>query len=338
MKTDIEIAAVGDILMWHPQIASARLEGSSHYDFLPMFERVAPYFQEADLVLGNLETTLSGREKQYQQKNPATGYPMFNCPDELAFALKASGFDVLTTANNHSMDRGMAGLRHTIQVLDRIGLSHTGTFASAQDATKPLVMTARGIRVGILAYTYGTNFITVPKEQAFAVSLSNPVKMVRDVKKMKQHADLILVAMHFGQEFHHKPSANQRRLARLLFQAGADVVLGSHPHVLQPMESILLKDDFGQHKMRYVIYSLGNFISTRMRNDPYTQQSCILRIHAFKDQESALIRHVDILPTLVRQISSREAKSYFVLPLSSRVRDGNLNALRHSIVRQVLTS
>ncbi len=336
MATNIEIAAVGDILMWHEQIQSARVAGEPRYDFSLMFEQVAPYFHRADLVIGNLETTLSGRDKQYQRKNKLTGYPMFNCPIELAHALHKAGFDVVTTANNHCMDRGIVGLKHTIMMLNQEGLAHTGTFATKNDALRPLVMNVKGVRVGILAYTYGTNFLPVPKEHAYAVSLIRDAVMVRDVKRLKPLVDIILVAMHFGYEFHRQPSKRQQRLTRMLFQAGADVVLGAHPHVLQPAEAIRIEDDFGENKMRFVIYSLGNFISTRMMHDPLTEQSIILRIHVTKNEKNAHIHDVSVLPTIVKKVTQDSHTCFLVQPLPKSTRDVRLLEVRKHILKHVL--
>lgn len=336
MATKIEIAAVGDILMWQDQIQSAKVIGEMRYDFTSMFEQVSPYFHQADLVIGNLETTLSGREKHYQQRNKRTGYPMFNCPDELAHDLYKVGFDVVTTANNHCMDRGITGLKHTITILNQEGLSHTGTFATKNDAWQPLIRNVKGIRVGILAYTYGTNFLPVPQDYDYAVSLIREAIMVRDVKRLKPLVDIILIAMHFGYEFHRKPSKRQERLARMLFQAGADVVLGAHPHVLQPLETMLMKDDFGEKKMRYVIYSLGNFISTRMMNNPLTEQSIILRIYATKDEKSAYVHHVSALPTFVKRVSQDLRTRFLVQPLPRSTQDVRLLGMRKQILQHVL--
>lgn len=213
-STSIRIAAVGDILMWKRQIASAKSAHSTGYSFDSMFRAVAPYLRSADLTIANLETTLSGREAVYQKRNPQTGWPMFNCPDELAGAIKRAGIDVVTTANNHCMDRGMNGLCRTLDVLDRYGLHHTGTYRSRAESKQFLIADVKGIRVGILSYTYGTNNIPVPRAKKWAVNPLLPPKMHADVRRVKQQADIVVVVLHFGKEFQRYPNEQQKTMVR----------------------------------------------------------------------------------------------------------------------------
>lgn len=314
--TTIRIAAVGDILMWNRQIQSAKVIGKNVYEFNSMFSDVRTYLSSSNLAIGNLETTLSGREDKYQRTNPKTHFPMFNCPDELACTLKWAGFHVLTTANNHCMDRGEAGLTRTIHVLSKHGLYHTGTFSSQAEARKYLVLNVQGIRVGILSYTYGTNAIPVPVDKAWMVNRIRINKIAQDVEHIRSSADIVIVAMHFGKEFYRFPNDTQKQLTDKLFFNGADVVLGAHPHVLQPMQRRMVKDKYGVTKRRVVAYSLGNFISDRMMNNPLTQLAGILGLDINKDSTKyAEVIDAKFIPTWTLRSSVNGHIHFRVVPV-----------------------
>jgi poly-gamma-glutamate capsule biosynthesis protein CapA/YwtB (metallophosphatase superfamily) len=316
--TTIKIAAVGDILMWQKQIASAKLPPKNRYSFTSMFKEVAPYLRNADLTIGNLETTLSGREANYQKRHPRTNYPMFNCPDELAAALKKVGFHVLTTANNHCMDRGSKGLVRTLEILDRHGLKHTGTYRSQAASQQFLIKNVRGIRIGILSYTYGTNFIPVPKNRSWSVNRIREEKIIRDINRLRaKQVDLVVVCLHFGQEFHRNPSLKQKRLVTTLFNHGADLILGAHPHVLQPIVIRLAKGKNQAGKKKVAVYSMGNFISDKMWNNNHTLTGAIVNIHVKKEGGKTQITGVRTIPTWVHRIPTRNGNTtkFRVLPL-----------------------
>jgi hypothetical protein len=322
MTTTIRITAVGDILMWRQQIASAKLVGKSGYSFHGMFQHVVPYLRNADLTIGNLETTLSGRETKYQKRNPRNGYPMFNCPDELAPALKRAGFHVLTTANNHCLDRGPSGLKRTLDVLDKYGLAHTGTFRTANEADTLLIMDVKGVKIGILAYTYGTNGIPAPS--SWMVNRIHEKKMLADLRAMRQKADLVMIALHFGSEFRRYPNDRQRKLVRFLMQNGADVILGCHPHVLQPMaiKRVTLAD--GVTKNKFVIYSLGNFISERMLNSLHSQSGVILKLSVTKKENGhTSVTGVQYIPTYTYKGTSKGKTFFRVLPVKKFLSNPN---------------
>ncbi len=315
MKT-IQIAAVGDILMWHRQIESVKLPGQNRYSFRKMFAPVRGQLASADLTIGNLETTLSGRETHYERTNPATHYPMFNCPDELANALVTAGFDVLTTANNHCMDRSEAGLKRTLQILNRHHIRHTGTFSSRTEAKQLLVMNVQGLKIGLLAYTYGTNMLLVPTGKPWLVNRIRWKQIAADLSRLRRQADLLIVSIHFGREFHHRPSANQKKIVQQLFYHGADIVLGAHPHVLQRMEWRTVEDKYGVTKRRFVAYSLGNFISERMNHNLFTQLGVIVRfdVHQNRSGRVELIR-ARAIPTWTKRDSINGRSQFRVVPV-----------------------
>ena len=245
--TRLSLLFVGDIMQHDSNIAAAYNPITSKYDYSACFEYVSPIIKSADLAIGNLELTLAGK--------PYKGYPQFSAPNELAYELKRIGFDVLVTANNHSVDRGKKGIERTIDVLDTLSMLHTGTFKdSAKRAmTYPLIIEKNGFRLSLLNYTYGTNGIPIPRPSI--VNLIDTVQIKKDIEKAKgQHSDAIIAFFHWGDEYQSLPNKEQKRLTNLCFREGVKLVIGSHPHVLQPMEWKNEKDQF-------VVYSLGNFIS-----------------------------------------------------------------------------
>jgi poly-gamma-glutamate synthesis protein (capsule biosynthesis protein) len=239
----------GDVMQHQSQIDAARRGAGYQYD--TCFHFVKKYIDSADLAVANLEVTLAGE--------PYSGYPQFCSPDELAVTLQKVGFDVLITANNHSCDKGAKGIRRTIQVLDSLGLAHTGTFRSQaeRDSVYPLLWEQKGFRLALLNYTYGTNGLPAPSPHI--VNLIDTVKMAADILAAKALLpDMIIANMHWGEEYKLHPNREQVRLTEFLTRQGVRMVIGSHPHVLQRMECRHAADSITQN---VVVYSLGNLIS-----------------------------------------------------------------------------
>ncbi|NHN31802.1 CapA family protein [Paenibacillus agricola] len=303
---EITIAAVGDILINGAISMSVKNKGTNLYNFDSIFESVAPYLQAADLTIGNLEVPLMGDTPFIKKKNPLTGYPIFNAPEPLASALKRNGFDVIITANNHCLDQGVDGMLKTLQVLDDNDLAHTGTNASLSQSRNHLIKDVKGIKVGILAYTKSTNRIPIPKHMPFAVNLLNLQQIKRDLQEIKHKTDLNIVYLHFGKEYHQKPSLQQKKLVNSLLLHGADIILGSHPHVLQPL--------LRKSPQQLAIYSLGNFVSIRLKNNPYTNNGLILQLTIQKNGSQTLISDIDGLPTWTYRKFQKGKATYRVLP------------------------
>ena len=218
----IQLTTVGDIMMHEPQISSGYDVKTKNYNYEYMYQEVAPYLKEGDLTIGNLELTLAGEAKKY------TGYPQFNAPDAVADALKAAGFDVLTTANNHSLDRRFEGVKRTIDVLDERGLLHTGTYRTQEESKEILIQEVKGTKIAFLAYTYGTNGIKVDKGKEYSVNYINKDKIVKDIKEARlQEAEVICASVHFGVEYMRTPNQAQKDLVDLLVDNGVDIILGS---------------------------------------------------------------------------------------------------------------
>ncbi|GFN32165.1 CapA family protein [Paenibacillus xylaniclasticus] len=312
----ITIAAVGDLLMKGRIIESARRAGSKSYDFDPLFAAVKPYLRSPDLTIGNLETTFSGPpgpSGKYELRKAHTGWPSFNCPDSFAGTLKRLGFDLLTTANNHCVDRGAAGLKRTLQILDQYGLRHTGTSRTLAESRRYTVIPVKGIRVGILSYTTGTN--RNPVAQPYLVNKIRLPRIAADVRALKKRADIIIACLHFGVEYKRTPSAKQRRIVQALFRYGVNAVIGAHPHVLQPITFGKVKDASGIVKHRVAAYSLGNFISTKLYNNEHTVRGLILRMKVTKDSSGKTdITSISRIHTRVKRSRVNGRAVYRVVP------------------------
>ena len=223
-----------------PQVEAAR--SGEGFDYGPVFAALAPRMHSADLAVVNLETTLT-RSKRY------TGYPLFRSPVALADALRDAGVDVAVLANNHCCDGGAEGIRTSIEELDRCEIRHTGVFADSADYRRnhPLLLTRNGVRLALLNYTYGTNGMPVPR--GMIVNRIDTVRMAADAAAARTAgADFIVACLHWGNEYERRANAAQRSLAVFLRRHGVDVVVGSHPHVVQPWEA---------DSAHVVLYSLG---------------------------------------------------------------------------------
>jgi hypothetical protein len=307
---NITIASVGDIMMHEAQIKSGSLD-NGNYDYSLMFKSIKPYIEKADFAIGNLETTLAGNEKKY------TGYPMFNAPEILAKNIKDAGFDMVTTANNHSLDRKFYGVVKTIENLDKEGLLHIGTYKTKEDSEAIFVEDIKGVKVAFLVYTYGTNGMVIPEK--FAVNLIDRSRIFEDIKKAKAlNVDMIITSMHFGNEYQTTQNKTQEDLVNFLFQNGVDAVLGSHPHVLQPVEMKKVKDVYGVEKERFVIYSQGNIVANMP--DRYKNSGVIINLNIKKDKNGTTIDKVEYIPTMVDSYYNANAKktTFEVLPILSQ--------------------
>lgn len=300
--TRLSLLFVGDIMQHDSQIRAAKLE-SGGYDYSECFEFVKPLIEKADVAIGNLELTLAGP--------PYKGYPQFSAPDELASALKESGFDILVTANNHSLDRRKQGLERTIDVLDSLSIPHTGTFRDSLERARlyPLVVEKNGFKFSLLNYTYGTNGIPITKPNV--INLIDTTQIKTDLEKAKaQRTDFIVVFMHWGLEYQDVPSKVQRSLADLCLKNGAQLVIGSHPHVLQQFE-------WDQDSNTVVAYSLGNFVSGQQSR--YRDGGAMLWVEMEKITESDSSSNVvikDVAHDLAWVYRNFETpKKYFILPV-----------------------
>lgn len=263
---------VGDAMQHQAQLDKALEIGKGSYDYSECFSLIAPEIQKADYAVCNLEVPLGGGPDY-------TGYPCFSAPDSYAQALKEAGFDLFLTANNHCLDRRDKAARRTLDALDSLGVDHIGTFKTLEqrDSLAPLIRDINGIKFAFLNYTYGTNGI-LPKE-GMEVALIDKDRIAEEIEKAgQQGAEIIVVAMHWGIEYVLLENNVQRDLADFLVQQGVDMIIGGHPHVVQPMKVV---HNDKEDKDVLIVYSLGNFISNMNTAD--TRGGAILFADVEKD-------------------------------------------------------
>lgn len=278
-RVSAELLFVGDAMQHQGQIDQALIKGDGkNYTYDDCFRLIAPTIIEADYAVCNLEVPLGGG-KNY------SGYPCFSAPDSYAIALKNAGFDLFLTANNHCLDRSDRGLRRTLVALDSIGVDHIGTYndIAQRDSIVPFIKNIKGFKIGFLNYTYGTNGIT-PKSGA-EVALIDKDKIANEIVKTRNAgAELIVVCMHWGVEYVLTENGEQRQLADFLIDQDVDMIIGGHPHVIQPMK-IVINEKTG--KRVPVIYSLGNFISNMNTKD--TRGGALVRCRIERDDDGKAI-------------------------------------------------
>ena len=307
------MAAIGDIMCHNTQYMDAYNQETGAYDFSYVFEDISFYTKTADIAIGSLETTFAGEEKGY------SSYPTFNTPDSLAYELKSIGLDVLSTAGNHALDKGFDGLSRTIDVLDDADIAHLGTYKSQEEQDKVLFKYVKGVKIAFINYTYGTNGITVPSDKEFCVNLIDKDLIKKHIETAKEgNADIIVACMHWGSEYKTTPSTSQTELADFLFQNGVDIVLGNHPHVLEPMEKRTITLEDGTTKDGFIIYSLGNFIADQ--NAKNTRNSVILNLTITKHTDGKVtIDKADYVPIYMYKDTSLKTKKMKLIDINKAI-------------------
>ena len=302
---EITLIFTGDIMQHMPQVEAAWNDELGVYIYDSCFKYISPWLAGADLAISNLETTLAGK--------PYSGYPAFSSPDELVTGMLHAGIDIVGTANNHCCDRGRNGIERTVSVLDSLGMMHMGTYRSAEAYHKenPMIVNTRGFRLAFLNYTYGTNGIPVPENNV--VSLIEKDRMQADMKAAHDSAvDMTIVFIHWGEEYQRAPNTFQKDIAEYLFSNGADIIIGSHPHVIQPMEwrkSDTLK------KEQLVVWSLGNYVSNQRKR--YTDGGSIFTVKLQKHAGQTKIKDAGYRLTWVYNPIEKGKRQYYILPAAN---------------------
>ncbi|PKM76507.1 MAG: capsular biosynthesis protein [Firmicutes bacterium HGW-Firmicutes-15] len=303
----ITLTATGDILMHNTVIASGKQGDSYNYDHL--FAPIKKLIEEGDYSSVNLESAIAGPASGY------TGYPVFNSPDSIANALKNNGFDLAVTASNHTLDRGYSGALRTLDVLRQAGLDTTGTFKTPEEKRNFLVKDIRGVKVGYLAYSYDTNGIPLPQDKPYFYNLLDRDKIISDISALRPEVDLLVLVLHWGVEYSPYPTEQQRKLAKEFFEKGADVILGSHPHVIQPMETMQING-----KDKFVIYSMGNSMGNQ--NGVERNSGVILKLQFTKDlnQGETNLSGVSYTPIFMHPYYINGRQMFRVVPIQATIK------------------
>lgn len=305
---EISLLAVGDIMFHSPQVKAAYL-GEGQYDFTPTFKYVKEYIESADIALVNYET-VTVNNKAY------SGYPRFNSPKETILTLAETGFDIISTANNHSLDQGKAGILSTLDAIDEYGLKSIGTYRTPEEPV--LIEDVKGIKIGLLSYTYGLNgldSLLTKEELTYMINLINEEKMKSDIEKTKElGADLIVLFLHWGNEYHNSPSNYQIELGEKIMEWGGNIILGSHPHVIQKSEIMEKPEE------NFIIYSMGNFLSNQSKEtmgNSFTEDGVMVKLNIEKNFTTgeSIIKEVVYIPTWVYKYKSEGKFHYEILPV-----------------------
>lgn len=324
---NITISAIGDIMAHDDQLKAQFDKNTNTYSFNNNFKYVKPYISNSDLAIGNLETTLAGPKAKY------SSFPKFNSPDELADAIKDSGVDIVSTINNHTYDRGSDGVYRTLDVLNSKDIEHVGTQKNDEDENF-LIKDVDGVKLGITAYSYGQVYGSTTALNGLNIDYNdlnnlnifnssyvdiafNEIKDTLDVMNNKE-SDLQVVILHWGDEYTRQPNEFQKELAKKLCDYGVDIIIGSHPHMVQPIE--MIKSDENDNET-LVIYSLGNFLSNQRNeilNKKYTEDGVIANIGINKNLNTGetKISNVEYIPTWVNKYNNKNGKlTYEIIPL-----------------------
>ncbi|MEG9297664.1 CapA family protein [Mangrovibacillus sp. Mu-81] len=324
MKSTATIAAIGDILL-HDRVYEDAQAGSN-YDFSPMFAQVEDMLANPDFLIANQESTPGGSEIGL------SSYPLFNSPKEIVKSLQEVGVDAVTTANNHSLDQGEEGLLSAIDYYEKISMPYVGAFKNQKDQEKIRTFNVNGIKFALLSYTYGTNGIPVPDGKDYLVNLLDEKKMIAEIKKAKTlDIDLVVMSLHWGNEYQRFPTDEQQRLAKVLTENGADIIFGHHPHVLQPIQTYKTSDG----REAVVIYSLGNFLSGQKDDYKDIGGMATVQVEKKRNPAGAVISYpsIDFQPTFVAQVNYT---NYRIYPLDFAQKNGMITYSEDDMVSHMM--
>lgn len=315
---DIQLSAVGDVMAHDDQLVSAFNSETDSYNFSEAFEDIKPLISESDLAIANLETTLAGKATNY------SGYPLFNTPDAIVDGLVYAGFDMLATANNHSLDTQAEGLKRTTKIVKEKGLEPIGTYESTPES-RIQIKDVEGIKIAFLGYTEHVNGREAQyssEELSSMINLLSEEQIIADVKEANNHnPDIIVSYVHWGVEYTKEPSELQTSYAELLTREGVDIILGSHPHVIQSTEFLEVNGN-----KSFVAYSLGNFLSNQRLEtlgagfEP-TEDGVVINLDIQKNIKTGetKLKAVDLVPTWIYR-DGEEGESpytYRILPIET---------------------
>lgn len=333
-RTAFTVVLNGDMLLhptlWRTAAADGKRSGARPYDFRPLIGAMRPLVSGADLAICHLETPVG------KPGGPFRGYPSFTVPPQILPALKWAGYDACTTASNHTLDDSLTGLARTTSALDAAGLAHTGSWVTAQQARRPLIMTVKGVRVAVVSGTYGLNGRRLPRDKAWAVGTIDPARLIGEAKRARAAgADVVLAALHWGQEYRNAPTAQQKSIATALSRSGQfDLVYGHHAHVVQPFQRV---------GSTWVLYGLGNAVAHQAASRSGTYEGVTARVTftPLSGSPRWKVSALEYVPTVIlRESAGRPVR---VAPVSAALADprlargqqARLKAARANVVKVV---
>lgn len=292
IKEDIRVSflAVGDNLIHNAVYLDPYQQSADGWNYDAFYEPILPYMENTDVKNINQETPLGGRELGL------SNYPMFNGPQEIGDAVVHAGFNWISQASNHAMDAGETAIMNQLAMWDASGVMHTGMNRSQEEADTLRIMDVKGMKIGLLNYTYGLNGLSTPDGKEYLVNVIDEEKIKDDIARLKPECDVMIASMHWGIEYQYTENEEQRKLAQLLSDEGVSVIIGAHPHVIEPVEFIASAS--GQQTLVY--YSLGNFLSAQDSGD--TMLGGMAKWEIVKDGKTDEIRieHAQFLPTVTQ--------------------------------------
>ena len=332
--TPVKIQMAGDILL-HTTITGSAQTGENTYQFTQFFDTIKPYF-DGDLKICNMESPVDVKGGNQQ----ITSYPTFNVPHEILEGLKYIGFNTLNTANNHAFDKGFSGLTATRQNILAAGFQMTGTNENQEQYDEYLIQEFHGIKIGIISYSDSDNGISIPEQhrgyamRKFSSNNTDDVPaMIEDIKRCKEAgAEFVIMSLHWGAEYVDSPTTQQKQIARMLVDGGADIIMGSHSHCVQPIEKRKTTID-GVEKEALIIYSMGNFFADQIALDrPKTQDSMVVNVTIARNPETKRVEIIssNYMPTITFRYrdpdmtvfkSSTPKRNYQILPLGKSAQE-----------------
>jgi len=305
------IVVTGDIMCLASQLSAAKVSGG--WDFHYVFSMIQPILQNADFAIGNLETPVAGAEKGVTAYNQA-GNPILNAPEEFVDAVADAGFDMVVTANNHSFDKGAYGLKNTLRLLNEKGIYHAGTYTSYYMQDNTPIVRINDISVAVLSYTQFVNTGTEAYKnsgESYSLNLIDVEAIHSDIEAVRaRHADFVIVYVHWGTENTRTLTKYQQETAKAIAEAGADVIIGSHPHVVQAVQFLPVLDESGGEKQVLVAYSLGNLVSSMPRE--INKDSLILNLSIERAEDGSMcLKEASYLCTTT---ASLKGKGFAILP------------------------
>jgi Bacterial capsule synthesis protein PGA_cap len=319
----VSVVLTGDVLLhntiWDQARRDATANGRSRFDFRPILGGIRPVVSGSDLAICHLETPLAA------VGGPYTSYPRFSVPPQITKALAWAGYDGCTTASNHTLDAGQTGIRRTLAALDDAKLAHAGSARTTAESHRPMWFTAgdgRPVRIAVLAYTQMLNGLTPPSGKSWIVNTIDPRAILLDARRArKAGADLVLVALHWGIEYQHQPTLDQRRLARrLLMSPDVDLVYGHHAHVVQP---------FGKVGRKWVAYGLGNCVADQRGMTPGTREGVLARFTFTERPDGGWVSRAEYLPTYITT-----GRNLRVVDLSDALADRKITSTERAVYRR----